>query len=398
MKRAIAILLAVIMALALFACKEKESSVTSAPPPPPQGTSDQSNSAAPPPAAGGGSVGFLTDNVDHFARDPFKIGYICISMGSPFIKAIVDSLEAFGGVLNYDFYAYDADHDYEAYMNQMSTFADQGYDGVVLGTDDAMTMRAYELAKDYNLGFIAESTAFLDAAGKCIWPSVAQDQYGNGETCMNWLVENYSNYWSGAVDPAKVGLIVLTFSPVAGIDDRRPGVYDAYVKAFPQSADNYYIGDLVTTPSGFSVAGGDELVSGIIPANPQVENWFIVGLVDDWALGATRAVERLGKGDCTLIVSVQADSFIADLESGGTGDIYVAACAISSAEFAGYMAAGLVAMLDGRATPEALWPQWQQSSGEYAYIRLQGDMITKDTYRQWMSSTDLDAMLASVPG
>lgn len=395
MKKVIAILLAAILAFALFACNGKEPAESNAPPP---SQSPAPQSPAAPPPAGGGSVGFLTDSADHFARDPFKIGYICISMGSPFIKAIVDSLEAFGKVLNYDFYAYDADHDYEAYMNQMSTFADQGYDGVVLGTDDAMTMRAYELAKDYNLGFIAESTAFLDDSGKCIWPSVAQDQYGNGETCMNWLVENYGNYWADPIDPAKVGLIVLTFSPVAGIDDRRPGVYDAYVKAFPQSADNYYIGDLVTTPSGFSVAGGDELVSGIIPANPQVENWFIVGLVDDWALGATRAVERLGKGDCTLIVSVQADSFIADLESGGTGDIYVAACAISSAEFAGYMAAGLVAMLDGRAAPEALWPQWQQSPGEYAYIRLQGDMITKDTYKQWMSSTDLAAMLASVPG
>ena len=394
MKKAIAILLAAAMAFTLIACNSKETPQSSAPPESPPASAP----APATPAAGGGKIGYLTDEVDHFARDPFKIGYICISMGSPFIKAIVDSLEAYGKVLNYSFYAYDADHDYEAYMNQMSTFADQGYDGLVLGTDDAMTMRAYELAREFNLGFIAESTAFLDASGKCIWPSVAQDQYGNGATCMNWLVQNYTKYWNGPIDTAKVGLIVLTFSPVSGIDDRRPGVHDAYVKAFPDSADNYYIGDLVTTPSGFSVAGGDELVSGIIPANPHIENWFIVGLVDDWALGATRAVERLGKGDCTLIVSVQADSFIADLDSGGTGDIYVAACAISSAEFAGFMAAGLVAMLDGRAAAENLWPEWQAFSGEYAYIRLLGDMITKDNYKEWMSSTDLDAMIASVPG
>ena len=393
MKKIIAILLVAVMVFALAACNGNETAQDNTPAEQSPSTPASSN-----PGAGGGTVGYLTDQVDHFAREQLKIGYICISMGSPFIKAIVDSLEAYGSVLNYTFYAYDADHDYEAYMNQMSTFADQGYDGVVLGTDDAMTMRAYELAQEYGLGFIAESTAFLDASGKCIWPSVAQDQYGNGATCMNWLIENYSNYWSDPIDPAKVGLIVLTFSPVAGIDDRRPGVYDTYVAAFPESADNYYVGDLVTTPSGFSVAGGDELVSGLIPAAPHVENWFIVGLVDDWALGATRAVERLDKGDCTLIVSVQADSFIADLDSGGTGDIYVAACAISSAEFAGYMAAGLVAMLDGRTTPENLWPEWKPDSSQYAFIRLQGDMITKETYRAWMSSTDLDAMMASVPG
>lgn len=395
MKKAIAILLVLVFALSLAACGKKDTPAS----PPASPSAPQSSPPASPakPPSGTGTEGYLADKVDHFSRAQYKIGYMALDMGSPFIKAIADSLKAFGSVLNYSFYAFDAGRDYDAYINQIATFADQKYDGLVLGTDDALTMRVYELAKEHGFKFIAESTAFLDAAGKCIWPSVAQDQYENGFNTMQWLIDNYSKYWSKPINKSKTGLIVLTFSPVLGIDERRPGAVDAFTKAFPEAAGNIIIGDIVSTPSGFSVTGGDELVSGIIPANPHIENWFIVGLVDDWALGATRAVERLNKGSCTLIASIQADSFISELDSGGSGDIYVAACAISSAQFAGFMASGLIAMLDGRETPESLWPEWKVTSGEYAYLRMQGTMITKDNYKEWVSKTDLPAMIASVP-
>ena len=399
MKKAIAILLALVLALSLAACGSNAgtpASQESTASQPPASSADTPDSA---PGNSGASspAGYLTDNVDHFARDPYKISYMCLDMASPFMKAMADGLEAYGKALNYEFFGYTADHDYDAYMSQLETLADQGYDGVVLGTDASFTYRAYEMAKEFGLAFVAESEPFRDSSGKCIWPSVAQDQYGNGATTMQWLVDNYSKYWSDPIDEATLGLIILTFSPVSSIEERRPGVYDTFVKAFPGAADNVFVGDLVTTPSGFSAAGGDELVSGIVPANPQIEKWFIVGLVCDYSLGATRAIERLNKGGSTLIASIQADNFIADLESGSSGDIWVAACGTSANEATAYMAAGVVAMLDGRVTPEDLWPEWKSSPDEYALVRLQGTMITKDTYQAWLDDTSLDTLIATIP-
>jgi ABC-type sugar transport system substrate-binding protein len=121
-------------------------------------------------------------------------------MGAPFTKAIHDAIEAYGKVLNYSFYGFDANLDYDAYINELESLCDQKYDGIVAGTDDALTMRVYEICKENDVALVAESTAFLDSSGKCIQPSVAQDQYANGEACVEWLAANYTKYWKDPID------------------------------------------------------------------------------------------------------------------------------------------------------------------------------------------------------
>jgi hypothetical protein len=81
------------------------------------------------------------------------------------------------------------------------------------------------------------------------------------------------------------------------------------------------------------------MTSTIISGHNEIKKWFVVGLVDDWSLGATRAIEELQKEADCLVVSDQADAFINDLNSGAKGDVYVAACAVSTAELTGYCAA-----------------------------------------------------------
>ena len=399
MKKFIAILLVMVLALSVVACggsgDTSEPSTSTSPSDEvsvsPAGS--ETPSAVP---SEDGTVGYLTDSVDHFNRDPFKIAYICYNANTSLQQAISTNLEQFATVLNYDYVMYSANMDYDAILNQMEVYGSQSYDGLIVGTDESITQRVMEVGQELNIPFVAESTPFRDDSGNCIWPSVAQDQYYNGSACVQWLADNYSNYWDESLDASTLGMIVLDFSVVFGIHEREPGVHDKFVELFPEAADNYWTGDLVTLENGFSVEGGNKMTSTIMTAHPEITKWFVVGLVDDWSVGATRAIESLNKQGEALVVSVQADAFIGELNSGGTGDVYVAACAISPVEFASYLALNLVTILEGRATAETIWPEWKAEGSDYACVKIKGTMITKDTYQQWQQDSTFEAMTAGM--
>jgi ABC-type sugar transport system substrate-binding protein len=391
MKKATAILLAILLALTLISCGGKAQTNPGASPSPSEAAAPES---LPSPAAEStaaspdkeSTVGYLTDEVDHFARDPFKIAYICNTIGWAWNAAISDTLEKLGKVLNYEYTVYAANDNFDNYMNQIETLANQGYQGFVVGISDEIAPRTHEVCTEMGVAFIAESTAFIDDSGANYGLSVIQDQYNNGAACIQWLADNCKKYWKDPIDPAKLGLLVLDFSPITGIHEREPGARETFLKAFPDAEANYYLGDLVTVEGGFSAAGGNQMTSSVLAVHPEVEKWFIVGLVDDWAQGAARAVESLGREDDVLITSVQADAFLNEMQTGYTGNVYVAACAVSSTEFAMNMASALVTILEGRATMETLWPEWHDSISKYACMKIQGTMITRESYEDYVAA------------
>lgn len=390
MKKALSILLVLVLAFSLFACGEKTDDAQNTTSGNDAGGSDNGGGDSQPSggAADGMTIGsdewYATDDYDHSAREPFKIAYICNQLSWVWNRAISDALKELAPILNYDYTEYAANGDFDAYINQIYTYADQGYDGFVIGADDALAPRAYEVCAELGVAFVAESTAFVDDDGNCIWPGVQQAQYANGEQCMQWLVDNYKNYWTDEIDASKLGLIVLDYSAVSGIHGREQGAVDVFEANFPDGT--YFPGDLVALGSaGFSVQGGNDMTTSIIGANPQIEKWFIVGLVDDWSTGATRAVESLGMEDKVLVTSVQADAFLKEMEGGYTGSVYVSANAVSSTYFAKLMAANLVTILEGRETAESIWAEWKWDGSEYATVDVLGEMITKDTYQEYLS-------------
>lgn len=390
MKKAAAVLLAVILAFSIFACSNKTSSDNISPSAAPATSASGDNTSAKPSQAG--TIGYITDEVDHFNRKPYKLASMALNTSTTYTQMINDNLTKWGTVLNYEITIYNANQDYDAYINTIETYAGQGYDGLICGVDDSLMARVYELCKELNIAFVGGPSAFTDENKHIIWPSVNQDEYGNGAMCVDWLADNYAKYWKDPIDQKKLGMIVIDFSVVSGIHAREPGVHDAFNKHFPDAAANYFVGDLITNEHGFSMVGAQEVTDAILAAHPEIERWFIVGLVDDWSIGATRAVETQGKQDITLVVSDQADAFINEIQTGNTGNVYVAACAVSTAEFTGYMAANVVAILDGRATPETIWPEWVREGDKYPCIDVKGTMITKDTYKQWLEDTSFEAL------
>lgn len=392
LKAMIALVLVLTALASLAACGGKNNNVGAPAANPPE-TSTSGN------AAGGDSapdsaaplsgnedipVGVLLGG-DHSNREPFKIAYLCNMLTWAWNKAISDALGEIGKTLNYEYTAYACNGDFDAFVNQIYTYADQGYDALVLGTDDQLAARALEAAKECEIPVVGESTAFMDQNGICIYPSVQQAQYGNGAVTTKWLLDNYKNYW-GDIDLSKesVGLIGLNFSAVSGINERKPGVMDTFAEQCP--GGTYFDGDLVALGDiGFSADGANQLSTQIFSQNPGITKWFVVAFVDDWAVGATRAVEQLGMEDKVLVACIQADAFLAEMNSGYSGDVFVASCAVSSTETAIDMANCLVAILEGRVTAETIWPEWYDEGGSYPRVQVSGNMITRDTYQAYLA-------------
>ena len=334
----------------------------------------------------GATIGYITDTVDT-ERDPYKIAYLCGSLSWQFNRSISDFLGALAPRFNVEYAEYECGGDADAYLAQISAFASDGYDAVILGTDDALSPRAVEVAREEGLVAIGESTPLRDADGVIRAPSVEQDQYGNGYLTMQWLADNCANYWSEDLsESAGVGLIGLTWSGVTGIRERIPGMCDAFAEAFPASEDNWFEGDLASLEEGFSTDGAYRMTADLLAANPQIEKWFVIACVDDWAAGATRAVEDAGMEDRVLVSCIQGDAFVREMDGGYSGSVWVSCCYVPALTFAQYMMAGAVAILDGRASGETLWPEWLEDGDAAATVEVRGTMLTKDDYAAVVAS------------
>lgn len=396
MKRILSILLIVILALTLFACSNSGSkaSPSASPSAAPSSAAPSAEASTAPSAAPSAedTIGFITDEADHWNRKPYKIASMGLSTASTYAQMINDNLTKWGTVFNYEAIIYNANMDYDGLINSIQVYADQGVDAFIVGMDISLVPRVYELTQELKIPTIGMPTAFTDQDKHIIWPSVQQDDNGNSETSMQWLADNYKNYWKDPIDKSKVGLIVITFSPVSGINDRVPGFENKFKTLFPEAAENVFICDLVQNPNGFSNQAASEMTTATISAHTEITKWFIGTCVDDWAVGAERGVESLGRNADVLIVSDQADAFIDEMSTNPTTTSYVAGCAISTVELTGYCVANLVAILEGRATAETIWPDYIAKGDKYPCVYVKGTMITKDTYKDWVTSNSFETV------
>ena len=411
MKKLTAILLLLAMLFTLAACSGSGTSDTSASSAPSSAAPSAAPSESQAPSTGttettsGGQTqtsenppvtDIKAEGFDFYGRDPYKIAYICNSLTWGWNNALDQTFARLGTIMNFEYIGWAANQDFDAYINQMYVFADQGYDGLIVGVDDALAVRAYEVGKELGIAFVSESTAMMDDDGICIWPSVVAADYTGAADGIYWLCDNYKTYW-GEIDTTKLGLLVLDFSSVSGITARTPGASDAFRSRFPEAADNILVGDLlIYGPSGFSVQGGNDMAMATFSNNPQIEYWFVIGNVGDWAVGATRAAESLQMEDHVLACAFDADMFLSEMAGGYSGNTLVAACALSSTVTAIRLAEAVVYMLDGTYTAETLWPEWRDPGGSYPRFEVGVEIISRETYQQYLD--DQEALIANYAG
>ena len=376
-KRIIAVLvtvtLAFTMAAGLTGCADAQPATPAPAPADPPATAP-----APAPTPGGGTIGFVTDNVDHWARDPLHIVYFNFNP-TGITGQITVALEQLAEVYNFRLTQQTANNDSDAFINGLQTILIAGdADGLIVDITEELATRTADILQEFGVPAVCLFNAAVDVHGNMVIPSVNSDQFGNGQTQLTHLADYYRNYW-GDIDSSQIALLVVDHSLNLNLHERYQGARATFEERFP--GQQVFHGDTLVT----SADDAFNVVNSVMAANPQIEYWFVVATLEDLGLGATRAVEALGLDDRVLITSSGASILPAQWDEGWEGP-WIANYSVPPFMFAGTALFGLFAMIDGRATMETLWPDTFLPGDRAARFTLSAHMMTRDTYQDHIAN------------
>ena len=330
-------------------------------------------------------VGYYTDDVDHFSRDAYKIAYIDISLTN-FAELTCQVWTELGEYLNYEFTYFNANSDEDYYVSTIEDLANQGYNGLILNGDATDCVRHQEVADEVGINWLPfMSTYVYDDGVTPSHPSAVMDSAAAGAAALDWSVENFEAYNGYEPDWANIGVITVTLSVSADIQRRIDGFYAEYSALFPELAEtNYFAGD--TLPGGLSAwvsaQGGYDQVAAIVAANPQFEGWLVFGGIENYASGAQTLLTEYGLDTSSIVTAISA-SMMMDEYDQCIMTCWRASFDTPQQEWGSFIMHGLIALIDGRATPETLWEDYKEDGDTYATVHLPFTTVTYDMYTEY---------------
>jgi ABC-type sugar transport system substrate-binding protein len=393
MKKIISVSLAFLMLFALFACNGTKdadsagspSTQTSQAP----ASSSPSQAAAPDSAepetvptmedvtAGENSVGFFSSGVDPQSRDTYHIVF-AYTMSMLLYEQLYQAMADLSDKLNIEVTKTTGELDADKYITNIETLASQGIDGFIAEIDQAVSDRINEVYQELGIPYITMISAVYQD-GKPLAPCVLLDGYDSGATTVQWLYDNYKNYW-GDIDTSKIALLDYTFSVLPDLQVRADGAIDKFKELFPNNTQFFTADAAVTSKVDPETAYNE--TAPIFSAHPEVEYWWVACSIETFAQGTARAVESLEMEDHVLIVDVGSDVLCSEWDTGYDG-CWVSCLAISNYLYVTPTLCALVAMLDGTATWDTLWTGKRAPGSDYTLYYVGNEMVTKDTYKQY---------------
>jgi hypothetical protein len=386
-QRLLSLVLAVTLAFSLAACAKSENAPSSSEPD--VSAASTVSPAQPSPSTGsaegspaGEHVGYWDDPVDHSQRRAYRIAHYSFGSGT-MIDRYYEALQKCQEKMNITVDFVTANGDDEKFINNLELMSDR--DGLLVDTNPNLSVRAFEVLTEMGKPWIAFSMPFqnLDPDPlKICWPTVALDGFAVGTQSTQWLIDNYKDYW-GEIDTKKLGLITITVSTLPLFSTRSDGARDLFQRTFPDSL--YIEGD--TAGQQFTAEAAYNMVSAYVSANPSTEYWMINVVMAMVAPGVARAIETLGIEDHVLITCCESPTAVEEWDSGYDG-CWVSAVGIAEEIYAVPATAGLVALIDGRATPETLWGDTKRApyGDDYALFPMDLEVITRDTYKAYFDN------------
>ena len=413
MKKAAAILIAIIMMLSLVACNSNTPANT----PATNGGGNSSNTSSAPPSASNSSqpsapseipqipsgekevepegnpssnlnsIGFFFDGVDPYSRKTYDIVWAYMRPMALF-QSINDALDELAPIFNVNIIPYMANSDIDAMIQNIEIFADQGADGFIIVIDASANMRIKEVLDATGLPYIGILNSVRDANGSSIVPLIGMDGFPLGHAMVQWLTDNHQKYW-GTVDKSKIGLLNFTFSPNIDFHERYLGNEDLFKTLYP--GNPIFPADGVT--GGLNEQTGYDLAAAIFSANPDVEYWYVPACLELYALGATRAAEALGIDDRVLVVAVNSDVLTTAWREGYEG-CFVSCIATDALQYAAPAMSGIVSMINGTTTMETLWEDMRAPNDQKTYFLMDTVLLTIDTYEDFFAQVRAESGLS----
>lgn len=401
MKKIFALLLTVVISCSLFACGDsasKTSGTTSQTPA--SSSSAASTAAASTPAASvqgtsskdstaaaSGKVGFFDSSIDYTKSKKYKFVYMMVK-SSALYEDFANSFKAWGARMNVTVDVMDTNGDNDLFISSLSTMAAQGYDGFLLDPDMTTYPAVIEKCKELNIKWMPVMGLPYGEDKHLKHPFVGFDYYQAGEKMGEWLINYQKKTWPDA-KAGEIGVIGVDYSVVYEISCRIDGALATMEKTYPDIKQRYFHADCMVGSLDSSTAY--KVTGSILPTQPQIKYWLIVGTVDDFADGAVTAAIDAGLKDRVVAISMGSPGLIAQWKAGEQTP-WKAALSSIGVIYAEPIFCGLYAQVTGQATAESLWnPEWvNKSKGEtYANLLLPTIILEHDNYQQYFEWVDL---------
>lgn len=311
--------------------------------------------------------------------------YFNLTMAVEWIQQIYDALEELGEEYNFTVLNADANYDIEQQMTQVDTALLQGIDGAFLFiVDEGSASAVVEKFDDAGVPVIGETLTLKNEDGVNIAPYVELDAEAVGAECAYWVAENWESCDVDMSDMSKVGVILNTNSKFTSDLNRSAGFESALKESLPDiPEENYITADNGSTGTDDDSENSYNLVSAQLSAHPEIETWIVIGTVDNYALGACRAIEAAGLEDSTILVSCGGESAVKEWAN-DSAECWRAACYYSAMDFAEVMVEGMLQICREGYSASEIYDDYRIDDEEYAAVGISGTMITSENYTDYV--------------
>ena len=312
--------------------------------------------------------------------EQIKIGYLAMMFSVQWMQDMDIALEDLCQQKGWEYVSADAQASSETQMSQLETFINEGVNGVVtlitdIGGSDAMAARCEEAG----IPLIGESEPLETDDGIYVAPLVELNAEECGEMAVQWVYDNHDSVGVEFADESKVGLVTIRHSGMPNGVRRANAIEAKWEELYPQS--KIFSGDIAAdSDSGKVVEGSFDVMAAYITANPDIETWICIPSVEDYGVGALRAIEDKGLEDHAMVVGIGGE------KAREEWDIGVSKAWYASVYYDAYSCAELVIegfekmLVDGVAA-EDLWSENREDGQTYSKAKFAGEMITPDNYQ-----------------
>lgn len=429
MKRALAILLCLVLVLSLAACGGESSSTNT--PADNGGASSSSggsasadnggNSGSDAPSASGkaypnanpdGSInldriGHYDSDYDYTQNPKYKVAYLVNDTG-PLYQASADAFEHWCPLFNCEWAGYiTAGGDGDMFITNLQNAIDQGVTGFILDPDSTLFPSLYPILEEYPevqwMSMMSPPRDLVETentpvGGSMIHPYVGFDNYDAGVQQAQKLIE-----WKNATYPdvpwSEVGFISMDYSLSPPLHARLEGAKSVWMDV-AGIEENFFAGDAVT--SGINMQAGIDTISPIISTHSEFKYWLVVGLIDDFSQAAATVLDQQGLTETSCVVDFGGTALQQQWDQ-GQEDSYRYALFTAQNLYCEPIFGAVYAFLNGWATPDTIWPSWINYNDcgadghTYPSLRLPTVWLTHDDYKHYLEWTDMYAHADAYP-
>ena len=422
MKKALVILLALVMAASLCAACGDGGKTSPAPASsnPPAANTPASKGKAYPNANPDGSINL--DTVAHYdveydyTQNPrFKFVYLATENSFLYDMAAT-AYEHWAPIFNMEWVGFlAANGDDDMFLTNLQQLIDQGVKGFVLDPNTVIFPACVEIIEKYpDVKWMSQMAPPRDGAtgagipigGNLINPYVGFDNVDAGVQQVYKLIE-----WKEANIPnvpyEQIGIISMGFSTSPPLQERVIGAKQAWDEKgiHAVEGENYFVVD--TSSTGLNLQGGLDAAGPVISTHSQFKNWLVMGLIDDLGQAAATIIDQQGLTAGSCVVTFGGSGFIAQWD-GGQHDACRYALYTANNLYSEPIVGAVYAYLMGWATPNTIWPSWIKwddhgaPPNTYPQLRLPTVWLEEADYQHYLEWSDLyakaDAYHYNIPG